>query len=71
MFVYIYIYPFIFVGIWKRKWKRLFRIKCFRFLEAQVRVSGCAQPGSLKGVAAICSELAAEHFGLEVLDKGA
>ena len=27
-------------------------------------------PGQLKGVGAICSELAAEHFGLEVLEKG-
>ncbi len=27
-------------------------------------------PGPLKGVGAICSELAAEHFGLEVLEKG-
>eukprot|EP00929_Paragymnodinium_shiwhaense_P112012 TRINITY_DN80263_c0_g1_i1.p1 TRINITY_DN80263_c0_g1~~TRINITY_DN80263_c0_g1_i1.p1 ORF type:complete len:629 (-),score=126.58 TRINITY_DN80263_c0_g1_i1:49-1935(-) len=26
--------------------------------------------GKLKGVAAICSELAAEHYGLEILDKG-
>ena len=27
-------------------------------------------PGQLKGVGAICSELAAEHFGLEILEKG-
>ena len=25
----------------------------------------------MKGVASICSELAAEHYGLEILEKGA
>ncbi|CAE7717988.1 ADT2, partial [Symbiodinium pilosum] len=41
--------------------------------EAAYDTAGSAKlisEGSLKGVAAICSELAAEHFGLEVLDKG-
>lgn len=41
--------------------------------EAAYDTAGSAKliaEGPLKGVGAICSELAAEHFGLEVLEKG-
>ncbi|CAE7525358.1 TYRAAT2 [Symbiodinium necroappetens] len=41
--------------------------------EAAYDTAGSAKliaEGKLEGVAAICSELAAEHYGLEVLDKG-
>lgn len=41
--------------------------------EAAYDTAGSAKliaEGGLKGVGAICSELAAEHFGLEVLEKG-
>ncbi|CAK9046367.1 unnamed protein product [Durusdinium trenchii] len=41
--------------------------------EAAYDTAGSAKlisEGKLKGVGAICSELAAEHFGLEILEKG-